>query len=109
MTGKPPATLRLRHPGAPAPDKKKTRISSWSLLFSQNKVFVWSVEAGLCGANVACWGRLRYSCGFVAPVKGNVPGDLLLSCVIWHNGESGDVTTEGDAPWRTQGGSFLLE
>ena len=53
------------------------------------------------GANVACWGRLRYSCGFVAPVKGNVPGDLLLSCVlcvIWHNGENGDVTAAGRRP-----------
>ena len=48
-----------------------------------------------------------------------------LSCVIWHNGreikqkvgpfgtaalqgEISDVTTEGNAPWRTQDGAFLL-
>ena len=70
------------------------------------------MEAGLwaVGANAACWGlgAVRYSCGFVAPVKGNVPGDLLLSCVIWHNGENGDATTAGRRPLRTQDGAFLL-
>ena len=65
VTGKPPATSRLRHPGAPAPDKKKTRISWFLLLFSQG---LWWVGKFLCGgrpvgANVACCGRVRYWCG----------------------------------------------
>ena len=60
------------------------------------------------GANVAYCGRIRYSCGFVAPSEGQGSRGSPLSCVMWHNGEIGDVTTEGNAPWRTQDGAFLL-
>ena len=60
------------------------------------------------GANVAYCGRIRYSCGFVAPSEGHNSRGSPLSCVIWHNGKIGDVMTEGNAPWRTQDGAFLL-
>ena len=51
VTERPSATLRLRHPGAPAPDKKKTRIS-WFFGFVSlrvvvgGKVFVWRPACG---------------------------------------------------------------
>ena len=64
------------------------------------------MEAGLWpvgGANVAYCGlwadplfvRIR------GPSEGQRSRGSPLSCVIWHNGENGDVTTEGNAPWRT--------
>ena len=60
------------------------------------------------GANVACCGRIRYLVRIVARIAVQGSRGSPLSCVIWHNGEIGDVTTEGDAPWRTQDGAFLL-
>ena len=64
------------------------------------------------GANVACCGRIRYSCGFVAPSEGQRSrGSPSVLCVVC------DMTTmaklvmsrqQGDAPWRTQDGAFLL-
>ena len=49
--------------------------------------------------------------GCVPFCKGNVAGGFfcLVCCVRYdNNGESGDVTTEGNAPWCSQGGAFLL-
>ena len=49
------------------------------------------------------------SCAESCPYcRATFPGISPVVCVIWHNGEIGDVTTEGDAPWRTQDGAFLL-
>ena len=44
----------------------------------------------------------------VAHIAGQRSRGSPLSCVIWHNGEIGDFTTEGNAPWRTQDGALLL-
>ena len=60
------------------------------------------------GANVACCGRIRSLVRIVARLAVQRSRGSPLSCVIWHNGEIGDVTTVGDAPWRTQDGAFLL-
>ena len=66
------------------------------------------------GANAACCGRIRYSCGFVAPSEGQRFRGFLLSCVLCVRC---DMTTmaklvtsrqQGDAPWRTKDGAFLL-
>ena len=49
VTGKPSATLRLRHPGAPAPDKKDPHQLVASLLSRVvvgGKVFVWRPACG---------------------------------------------------------------
>ena len=109
VTGKPSATLRLRHPGAPAPDKKDPHQLVFASLLSRvvvgGKVFVWRPACGrqrrLLWAD-PLFVRIR-SPSAVQGSRGSP-----LSCVMWHNGEIGDVTTEGNAPWRTQDGAFLL-
>ena len=60
------------------------------------------------GANVALLWADPLLCGVVAHISVQGSRGSPLSCVIWHNGEIGDVTTEGNAPWRTQDGAFLL-
>ena len=83
-----PATLRLRHPDASAPDKK-TRVS-WSLLFFQGPCWMGKFLCGgrPVGANVALLGatplfvRIRGPCG-LWPVKGNVSGaSFCLVCCV---------------------------
>ena len=46
------------------------------------------------GANVAYCGRIRYSCGFVAPSEGQSSRGSPLSCGIWHNGEFGSANCQ---------------
>ena len=84
VTERPSATLRLRHPGAPAPDKKKTRISWFLLLFSQG---LWWVGKFLCGgrpvgANVALLWADPLLCGVVAHIAGQGSRGSPLSCVM---------------------------
>ena len=52
------------------------------------------------GANVACCGRIRYLVRIVARIAVQGSRGSPLSCVIWHNGEIGDVTT-----WETPRGA----
>ena len=52
------------------------------------------------GANVACCGRIRSLVRIVARLAVQRSRGSPLSCVIWHNGEIGDVTT-----WETPRGA----
>ena len=64
----------------------------------------------LCGgaASLVVSGCVPFARGALPSVAG---GFFCLVCCVRYdnNGEFGDVTTEGNAPWRSQGGAFLLE
>ena len=116
VTERPSATLRLRHPGAPAPDKKDPhQLFFFWFCFSQGcgGRESFCVEAG-CGRQRRLLWADPLLCGVVAQIavqSSRVPAGSRgspLSCVIWNNGEIGDVTTEGNATWRTQDSAFLL-
>ena len=62
---------------------------------------LWAPTSPAMGGSASC----AESCPYC---RATFPGISPVVCVIWHNGEIGDVTTEGDAPWRTQDGAFLL-
>ena len=84
VTERPSATLRLRHPGAPAPDKKDPHQLVFAFVFSQG---LWWVGKFLCGgrpvgANVACCGRIRSLVRIVARLAVQRSRGSPLSCVI---------------------------
>jgi hypothetical protein len=89
VTERPSATLRLRHPGAPAPDKK--RPASAGFCFSSLKgCGGWEsfcVEAGLWAPTSPCCGRIRYLRSRGPYCRARFPGISPVVCDVtqWRN------------------------
>ena len=103
VTGKPSATLRLRHPGAPAPDKKDPHQLVFASLLSRavvgGKFCVWRPA---CGRHVAFGGRIDPRSSIRASAcRARSRGSPLSQVCHVHNGKFLIVTTERNAQGRT--------